>query len=227
MSLPTDLIEPNNNILEMDWLILGQPKSGKSRVANTFPGKVLFLDIDGGLKNIKHYGIEIKSTLDMDAAIADLKKPHDFRYVVVDTVDKLWHLACKTVVRTHNQTAKTKARSVSDIGVGSGWLQASDMVMSYINKLKHLKGVNVILITHSLSINTKKIGEDAVYKESVTLAGKLANRVLGEMDIVIHMENCAISLKNSLVQNMSSRVRFKKQTYKNLKEMIDEFRPTK
>ena len=147
-------------------LFYGPEGVGKSSLAADAPSPV-FLDIEGGADNIDaaRYpfrdevgGHVPRSYADVLAAIDDLAaNAHEFRTVVIDTIDALEALIHRHICALHGEA------SVESFGYGKGHVIALDVFRELVTRLDGLraKGIQVVILGHSIVKTFKNpLGED-------------------------------------------------------------------
>src|SRR5690349_22103911 len=126
-------------------LIYGTKGVGKSSIAASAPSPV-FLDIEDGLTSIDAPSLPIKSYADVLDAIGSLyNEEHDFRTVVVDSLDWLEPLIWK-----HTAEAN-KWPDIEAPGYGRGYVAAADTWRQFLGGLSDLRndrGMAILLLAH-------------------------------------------------------------------------------
>lgn len=144
------------------WLIYGAEGVGKSTLASD-SDNAIFVDIEGGTNNLSvaRYPMPPRNAIaydDVKAALIDLRdSAHEYRTIVIDSIDALEPLLQRTVCKAANKA------SIEDFGYGKGYVAAVDEWRIFINVLDALvaKGLDVILLGHSIVKNFKNpLGED-------------------------------------------------------------------
>ena len=135
---------PNLGLAGKTLLLAGNPKTGKSTLANSRDGNI-FADFEGGLQFLDCDRVPCSTWQDV-LALRDelLKGNHKFKNVTVDTTD-LFIKACEKYV-----VARAKVKDINDgeLSYGKGAAQVKEEINNFLIPLKQ-KGITVILITHS------------------------------------------------------------------------------
>lgn len=131
-------------------MLYGEHGVGKGTWASGAPSP-FFLDIEGGLDNIDCERTErLVSARAVGEALQWLThEPHEYKTVVVDTVDWLEQLIHKQIV-ADEQNAKIK--SIADIGYGKGYSRAIPIwnwFLAQLEQLRQHRKMAVILLSHA------------------------------------------------------------------------------
>ncbi len=141
-TLPTALSAGVASLDKIRLLIYGPPKIGKSTLAAGWPHAV-FLTTEKRHETLKIYPKEIKSWEQFKAVVATIiKGKHNFKTIVIDTVDILFKLCNDAMCEQLN------IDHVSDEGWGKGYDIIGNEFEREINKL-FLTDYGVILISHT------------------------------------------------------------------------------
>lgn len=132
----------------LKWLIYSEPKLGKSHLCAGSPG-VFFLDcergsleFDVGRALITDWGLFVDGLFWLE------KAEHDFKTVVIDTLDSLERLACSFVAQ---RDGKASVKEVGG-GFGNGWAEVEELwhqLTSHLDRIQVKRGLNVIVLAHS------------------------------------------------------------------------------
>jgi hypothetical protein len=127
-------------------LMHGLPGIGKSSFAAEAPSPI-FLCAEKGTSHLNVSRLELSTFGDFMGALKELfETKHDFKTVVIDTVDHLEPLIFKEVCKDKDKD------SIEDIGYAKGYIFAIDYWQKLISALEILreeKGMNVILLAHT------------------------------------------------------------------------------
>jgi hypothetical protein len=145
----------------MRVLLYGVEGVGKSTFAANAPSPIFLAAEDGTSQLDVARFPEPKSWRDAFDALDELiTADHDFRTVVVDTLDWLEPMCWQHVV---NKANSTKITSIEDFGFGKGYVAALDewrLLLAKFEQLRLKRGMHVIFLAHSW-IKTFKNPEDA------------------------------------------------------------------
>jgi hypothetical protein len=127
--------------------LYGTEGVGKSTFAAGAPSPI-FLDAEHGTLGLDVARVRIRGWDDAVAVVAELRGEHEYRTVVLDTVDALDRMLQEQVCRERN------ARSIEDVGggYGKGWTAVAEAWASMLHELAELqarKQVNVLLLGHA------------------------------------------------------------------------------
>ena len=146
-------------------IIHGQPGIGKTTLAQNFPTPINIQTEDGcptGLE-IDTFGL-CDSYASVVEAIRHLStEPHDYRTVVLDSLDKLEPLVLAAVCAERGFT------SIESPGFGKGWVMADQWWLDFlrgIDWLRRVRNMIVVLIAHSeiTTINDPRVTSYTSYQ---------------------------------------------------------------
>lgn len=144
----TELKTTRGPALPPRLLIYGPPGKGKTSLASQFPDPI-FIDVEQGIPTdiaAPSFGEIAGYDAVMDNLGRLASEEHDFRTVIIDTLDRLepmvWAKVC----------ADNQFKSIEDPGYGKGYVLAdrywSDL-QAALNYLRRERGMTIILIAHS------------------------------------------------------------------------------
>jgi len=177
-------------------LAYGVAGVGKTTFA-TSSDKPIVVPTEDGLGKIKvpHFPLAKSFDAVMEALAALYSEPHDYRTVVVDSVDWLeplvWQRACKD----------NGWRSIEDPGYGKGFIAALDLWRQYLdglNALRDERGMTVIQLAHT-DIKRFDSPEHEPYDRYVIKLHARASALLQEHSDVVLFANYRISTVKSEV----------------------------
>lgn len=127
-------------------LVHGVPGIGKSTLASQFPNP-LFLCAERGTSHLDVARLELTQFADFVATVKELREAkHDYKTIVIDTVDHLEALIHKVV-------AKSKGKdSIEDIGYNKGYEYALDLWRELVEPMEALRderGMNIVFLAHT------------------------------------------------------------------------------
>jgi DNA polymerase III delta prime subunit len=130
-------------------LIYGPPGFGKTSLAAEFPNPVI-MDIERGVPAelaITTLGDDVDSWESvMEALTALYTQEHDFKTLIVDSLDRLEVFAQRHVCKLN------KWANIEDARYGKGYVVAADTIRNFIdgcNALRAARGMNIIYTAHS------------------------------------------------------------------------------
>ncbi len=158
-------------------MIHGVQGVGKSTWAATSDHPV-FIQTEDGLGEIDCAKFPVtRSFADVMAALTELRsEPHDFRTVVVDSLDWLERLIWQEVCVRKN------VKNIEDIGFQKGYVFALDewrMVIDALDALRRDRGMAIVLIAHT-KIEKFQTPEDSAFDRFSPRLHKLAAAVVME-----------------------------------------------
>lgn len=182
LALPSAATTTKTAASQFSMLIYGQPKIGKSTFASELPGAI-FVATERGLDHLTCFRIPadrpcVTSWDEFQRALALIAAGgHDFRSIVIDTIDNAYDL-CRAHV-----LAKAKVEHESDLAFGKGFALVNNEFTRVFNKLASMP-YGLCLVSHAKTIEEEsKAGKKT--KTVPTLTGKARDYILGLVDIVL------------------------------------------
>ena len=127
-------------------VIFGPEGIGKSTLAAQFPAPV-FLDTEGGTHHLDVARLPAPKTWDdvTKAVTALATEPHEFKTLVLDTVDWLEKLLIEHVCKQANKA------SIEDFGYGKGYVVLAEEFTKFLASLEPLlrRGMHVLFLAHT------------------------------------------------------------------------------
>jgi hypothetical protein len=187
LPLPTEKTKPTLGVENLKAVLYGQPKVGKSTFASQLdPDHTLFIATEPGLDGLSVYQTPCRDWGQFREIGADLATgDHDFKLVVVDTVDELQRMCGSYVIEglAGNRTGFVHA---SDFEYGKGWEAITSEFRLRVAKLCTL-GLGVVFISHAKEA-TKT---DRVGREITTISADVGQKgsrqwLLGYVDYILY-----------------------------------------
>lgn len=187
MPLPTKKSEKEKNHLKKKYLWYGDPKSGKTTTAASFGddnNKMLFFCSEPGHSAVEIYkweredGHQPENWQDFINCCRDLYavEKHDFKLLVIDTVDILWDWCTKYVCAQNGITHP------SEMGFGKAYQAISAEFSNVCNKLGQ-RGIGFIFISHKKEYEIK-IGPRTESAVNTTLPSGAQKFIHGFVDYI-------------------------------------------
>ena len=177
--LPKRPSEPVSGILAFRWLIHGHPKVGKTCLASQFPNP-LFIQTEPGCKALSVYGVQVKSWSDVEeVAVALEEESHNFKTVVIDTLDRLFDLIYADICEKYH---------VPDIGklpYGQGYAEANNRILKLLDYFESLE-LCVVLVCHSKYVKDDS-GPIEIQRLVPALSDSAAKKIVGWVDNVVFL----------------------------------------
>lgn len=156
--LPTTKTPVRTSASAMTALLYGRPKLGKSTFCSQAKNAI-FLATEPGLNHLEVFQTEVKTWEQMLAACGELAAgKHEFKTVVVDTIDNLYRFCSEHVCRREG------VQHEADLPFGKGYALIQNEFQRVLTKLAFLP-MGLILVAH------------AVEKEFETRTGKVTRVV--------------------------------------------------
>ncbi len=178
--LPTTKTPVKSSLSDVTILLYGASKIGKTELCSHAPA-ALFLATEAGLNHVEAYQTPIKSWPELlDACKEIAKGGHQFKTIVLDTVDNA-HRFCSEFV-----CAKHKVEHESDLPYGKGFAAVNAEFFRVLTKLSLLP-YGFIMISHAQEkeIDTRTGKQLRIVP---TLPNKAAKAVLGMVDLILYAD---------------------------------------
>lgn len=192
--LPTVKTMPKKNLADYTICLYGEPKIGKSTFASQFDNP-LFLATEAGLNALESFQIPIASWDDfLEACALIAKGNHEFKTIVIDTVDNLTKFCSEYVCKKNN------IQHESDLGYGKGWTLVKNEFLRVLTKLSLLSS-GLILISHAKTEEIKT-RTASINKTSPTLSNSFREIILGMADIILYAHTIQQTSKEGKVEEV-------------------------
>lgn len=164
-------------------IIHGEPGVGKTTFAACAPSPVV-IQTEDGLGNLDVTAFPMSTSYDdVMAALQSLYvEPHEFKTLVVDSLDWLEPLVWQKVCAAHN------VPSIESLGYGKGYVEALNFWRQFfegITALRDHKGMTIVMIAHSQIIRVEDPSLPAydsrdlkLHKRAAALAEEFADVIL-------------------------------------------------
>ena len=178
MELPKIKEKAQTPLDRANILLYASPKFGKSTFGSQFPN-VLFLATEPGLNQIECYKINIRSWENMREAYTLLKKgEHDFKTIVVDTIDNAFQLCARETCDKFDVVHENEV----PYGAASG--QINNNFYRFLMMLTNLP-YTVVLISHEQQKEVE-VGGNKIKKAVPSLSIKNSEKVAGLVDVILY-----------------------------------------
>ena len=131
-------------------VIYGVPAIGKTTFASTFPKPILLRTEDGACAlDVPTFPKLVENLKELERALAALHGGHDFKTLVIDSLDWLEPLVFRYVCQQEGKL------NIEDFGYGKGYMKADDIwrrVLSKIDNLRVSKSMNIVSIAHAVPV---------------------------------------------------------------------------
>jgi DNA polymerase III delta prime subunit len=157
-------------------LLYGAPKVGKTTALSQLKD-CLIIDTEGGANMIEGYVESVKNREELIELLKKAQDGHEYKYVAIDTIDKIATWAEKAVCVEENVSA------VQDLAFGKGFALVREKVLNTVQFLKEIFP-HVILIGHRKWARAIVDSKAIVEPESLDLTGKLKNMLMADSDAI-------------------------------------------
>ena len=184
-------------------LLYGPPKVGKTTMLSKLDD-CLIIDTEQGSTMVEGYIKEVNDRKELIDCISDISTKNPFKYVAIDTIDKVADWAEKRVCEENEVAA------LADLPFGKGWALHREKVMQTLKFLK-LASPHVIVVGHRKVARAVLEGKHLVEPESLELTGRLKNMIMSDCDAIGYVyrepetEKLRISFKGNGALEAGSR----------------------
>ena len=178
MTLPTSKTKPTTDLAKQSILLYGVPKLGKSSFASQFP-EAMFFECEPGLNHLEVFKVPTYSwEAFLEACKLLAKGDHNFKTLVIDTVDNAFKMCSDYVCAKHGIEYE------GDMGHGKGWALVKNEWHRVLTRLASLP-YGLILISHAVD-KTIETRTGEYTKTTPSLPDRARNVVLGLVDIILY-----------------------------------------
>ena len=178
LTLPTAAAKPTTALSQQTILLYAPPKFGKSSFAARAPGAI-FLECEPGLNHLEVFKVPTYSwEAFLEACKLIAKGEHEFKTVVVDTIDNAFKMCSDYVCAKHGIEYE------GDMPHGKGWTLVKNEWHRVLTRLASLP-YGLILISHAMD-KTIETRTGEYTKTQPTLPDRARNVVLGLVDIILY-----------------------------------------
>lgn len=207
VSLPTTRNVPSESLSDYSILLYGAKKIGKTSLASRFPD-AYFLALEPGTRALEVYSTEVNDYKHFESLLDLLEEgDHDFRTIVVDTVDLLYDFAftavCKAKMINHPQ---------DENDFGKTWGEISDKFKSAVMRLLKLP-YGIIFISHDVEKEIQLRDGSKIDRVQPTMNRKAMAVVEAVVDIICnyHYEDKQRWLRIDGVENVVAGCRLEER----------------
>ena len=157
-------------------LLYGPPKIGKTTMLSQLKD-CLIIDTEKGARMISTPILEVDTRKELIDVLKKAKEGHEFKYIAIDTIDKVVQWAESAVCE------EEQVRALADLPFGKGWGLARDKVMNTIRLFSAVCD-HLIIIGHRKTAKAVIEGQATVEPESLDITGRLKNMIMADCDAI-------------------------------------------
>mgnify|MGYP003140504812 FL=1 len=159
-------------------LLYGAPKVGKTTMLSQL-NDCLIVDTEKGSRMLEGYIAEVNTRDELIDTLIELKESKDvkYKYVALDTIDKITEWAEKRVCEEEN------VRAIGDLAFGKGYGMVREKVVQTVEAFRNVTE-HLIIIGHRKVAYAVTDGSTIVIPESLDLTGKLKNVIMSGADAI-------------------------------------------
>jgi len=182
LSLPDEPNEPSSSISDYSILLYGAKKIGKTSLAARFPD-AFFLATEPGTKALRVFTRPVRTWKDFDGYIKLLeKKKHDFKTIVVDTIDNLYEYAFSHVCQKHMIKHPNEQNDY-----GATWKEITELFKNGVTRLLNLpRSPGVIFVSHDTEKEIELRSGDKIDRVQPTMAKQAMSIVEAVVDVIVN-----------------------------------------
>lgn len=181
IKLPTQKSAPKSDIRDLTTLLYGQPKIGKSTFCSHADG-ALFIETEPGLELLEVYKQPMSTWPEfLECASAIAQGDHEFRTIVIDTIDNLFRFCRHYVLSKHGLEHE------QDMEWGKGYDLVNGEFHRRLHALANLP-YGLIMVSHAVEKQIKTRTGTAT-KIAPTLPNGARKVVLALADFILYAEN--------------------------------------
>tara|TARA_R110002012_G_scaffold290060_3_gene483519 strand:- start:730 stop:1401 length:672 start_codon:yes stop_codon:yes gene_type:complete len=183
-------------------LMYGPPKIGKTTMLSSLD-KCLIIDTESGSNMIEGHILNANNRQELIDILKQAREGHEFKYIAIDTIDKVVHWAEEAVCQENS------VQALADLPFGKGWGLARDKVMNTIHAFKDVCD-HLIIVGHRKTAKAVIEGQATVEPESLDITGRLKNMIMSDSDAIGYVfrdedEKLMISFKSDDALEAGSR----------------------
>jgi len=181
MALPVKKSQKVTALDQQTILVYGRAKVGKSTLCSQFP-KPLFLATEAGLNHLEVYKYNCNNWMKFLEACGEIAKgKHDFKTIVIDTIDNLVMYCAEHVCQENG------INHPSDMPMGKGWHLVTSELNVKLQKLSILP-YGLVLVSHSVKedIETKTRKYN---RWTINVGGKNKHIFLNMSDLILFIDS--------------------------------------
>ena len=137
----------------------------------------LIIDTEKGTNMLEAYVQEVNNREELIQTLKDAMEGHEFKYIAIDTIDKIATWAEQAVCEEESVSA------VQDLAFGKGFGLVREKVLNTVSILKTIFP-HVIIIGHRKWARAVVDSKAIVEPESLDLTGKLKNMLMADCDAI-------------------------------------------
>jgi len=178
--LPTKKTKPNFNISEISVMVYGEEKIGKSLWCSGAPN-ALYLATEPAYRHLEVYAMDVRGWAEF-CKIVDtfLIGKHDFKSLIIDTVDDLYKIAAAYLIKKHN------VEDLADFDYGKGFNLVYGAIYAKLRQIVQSK-YGLYLVSH-MAEKEIKTRVRTYTKITPAMTEKFCTLVTGLVDIIFYCD---------------------------------------
>ena len=166
---------------------LGPPKVGKSELHSRRSG-IVYLNLDDGLNHLDVYSTELVTTWEgvqeaYKEIREDIHQGNKLEAVVIDTIDRLYEIACDEVAR------RLKVPDISRLNdYGASYHEAQMLVMKVLDGFHGDLGLGVYLLGHTRTVEKDTPQGIKVTIQESNLSSQMQRKLVGWLQFIFQLD---------------------------------------
>jgi len=165
-------------------ILYGPPKHGKTTVVSKLPGCCI-VDLEDGSDYVSAIKVKCANRGEFDSFLTQCKTQRPYKYVAIDTIDKVEEWAEIDATVKYKATLQGKSftgSSVLNLPNGGGYMWLRQSFNDYFNRMASIAD-QVILIGHIRDKMIESAGKEVSAKD-LDLTGKIKSIVCAKADAI-------------------------------------------
>jgi hypothetical protein len=205
------------------FVMLGEPKTGKTRFWASAGHKAYFIRTEPGHTHVQTLGEDCRTLGDIQAVRSRLMRAKTtgvlpFDTIVIDTGDRMIDCIHENVLEMGREKfPKNQIEAIGDIPEGIGWFWASTKLKQLLKQFEELDCAIVIICHIAQDEREDELTKKKYKKDTIAIGGKTGKAISGWADHILHVRSAYVG--DILARQMVTRGSKLVEAGSRLKEM--------